>query len=214
MRLSALLRAALAALAFALVPAFAQADEPASERATSGRTSGSAVLDDARSERLALFAGAGYLGSPGATGGAFCAGLRLRPGEHAAGSFDLGYGLLGAYQSTQDRWWAIPAIAFVVTASPVRFDVGVGAGVGTSSGYASWSAYTAAPFTPSWHATVPAVRAHAVAAFRLTRSSDAFVRADVASLWLAGSGSTLSAAEDSLWVALWVGAAVEAPLTT
>jgi hypothetical protein len=163
----------------------------------------------ARGQKLGIFAGAGYLGSPGTSGGAFVSGLRLRLGDHAAGSFDVGYGIVDAYQGglTQDRWWAIPSVAVVLVPGRgrVRLDLGVGAGVGTSSGYASWSAYTAAPFTPSWHATVPAARVHAVAAFRLTPDLDAFVRADVATLVLAGSGSTHTGAGDSVWVGLWMG---------
>src|SRR5450755_1705652 len=79
-------------------------------------------------DTLSLFAAAGYLGSPGASGGAFSSGLRLRLGAHMAGSFDVGYGILDTFAGTQDRWWAMPAIAFVVPAGPVRFDLGVGAG--------------------------------------------------------------------------------------
>jgi hypothetical protein len=173
----------------------------AEEQPLSSASSASA----AHPERLSLFAAAGYLGSPGASGGAFSSGLRLRLGAHFAGSFDVGYGILDTFAGTQDRWWAMPAIAFVVPAGPVRLDLGLGGGVGTSSGYASWSAYTAAPFTPTWHATVPAARAHAIASIPITRDTDAFLRADVATLVLAGSGSSHTGAEDSLWVALWVG---------
>lgn len=98
---------------------------------------------------VGLFAGVGALGSPGATGGAFLAGLRLGVGKHFAASVDLGYGLLTAPPTIQDRWWLMPSAALVIPAGSVRLDLGVGAGVGTSSGYLSWSDYDARPFTPS-----------------------------------------------------------------
>jgi hypothetical protein len=151
---------------------------------------------------LGLFAGLGALGSPGATGGAFLAGLRLGVGTHFAVSADLGYGLLTAPPTIQDRWWVIPSAALVVPAGPVRLDLGAGAGMGTSSGYLSWSAYDARPFTPIWHATVPAVRAHVAGTFPLARHLDVFVRVDAATLLSAGSRG---GAMDTTWFALWVG---------
>jgi hypothetical protein len=152
--------------------------------------------------KLALFAGAGYLGSPGADGGALLAGLRLGVGRHFAASFDVGYGLLAAPGVEEDRWWVMPAAAWVIPAGPVRFDLGAGGGVGTSSGYVTWSDYVARPFTPAWHFTVPAVRAHATAAVEIARGLDVFARVDVASLLFVGSQS---GATDTTWVALWVG---------
>jgi hypothetical protein len=149
-----------------------------------------------------LFAGAGALASPGATGGAFLAGLRLGIGEHFAASADLGYGLLTAPPTIQDRWWVMPSAALVIPVGSVRLDFGGGAGVGTSSGYVSWSDYDARPFTPIWHYTVPAVRMHVAAAFPLARNLDLFARADAASL--VGVTSP-SGAIDTTWFALWIG---------
>jgi hypothetical protein len=156
-------------------------------------------------ERLGVLFGAGFLASPGGSGGAVSGGLRLRLGEHFAGSFDLGYGVLQLGTVTQDRWWAIPSIAVVASWGHVRFDIGAGAGVGTASGYSSWSSYTAGPFTPDWHATVPAGRLYALAATPLARDLYGFVRADVATLWVGGSGSTHADPRDSSWVLLWFG---------
>jgi hypothetical protein len=152
---------------------------------------------------VGLFAGVGALGSPGATGGAFLAGLRLGVGRHFAASVDLGYGLLTAPPTIQDRWWLMPSAALVIPAGPVRLDLGVGAGVGTSSGYLSWSDYDARPFTPIWHYTVPAVRAHVLAAIPVARNLDLFARADVASLF--AGGSSPGGAMDTTWFALWIG---------
>ncbi len=151
---------------------------------------------------VGLFAGVGALGSPGATGGAFLTGLRVGVGRHFAASVDVGYGLLTAPPTIQDRWWLIPSAAVVIPAGAVRFDLGLGAGVGTSSGYVSWSDYDARPFTPIWHYTVPAVRAHALAAIPVARNLDLFARADVASLFAGGSPG---GAMDTTWFALWIG---------
>jgi len=153
--------------------------------------------------RLGLFAGVGALGSPGATGGAFLTGLRLGVGRHFAASVDLGYGLLTAPPTIQDRWWVIPSAAVVIPAGSVRFDLGAGAGVGTSSGYLSWSDYDARPFTPIWHYTVPAARAHVAAAIEIARNLDLFARADVATLFSVGSQA--GGAMDTTWFALWIG---------
>jgi hypothetical protein len=151
---------------------------------------------------LGLFTGLGYLGSPGADGGAFLGGLRLGLGRHFAASFDVGYGLESAPSTMQDRWWAIPAAALVIPVGAVRVDLGAGAGVGTSSGYVSWSDYAARPFTPIWHYTVPAVRAHVGAAMTLTPGLDVFARADLATLLSVGSPAGTM---DTTWFALWVG---------
>jgi hypothetical protein len=167
--------------------------------------SGTRVTLDPQPAKLGVFEGVGYLGSPGAHGATFAAGLRLGLATHFAASVDLGYGLLSTFAGMQDRWWVMPSLAFVTMASPVRFDVGVGAGVGTSSGYASWSDYAGAPFAPTWHFTVPAVRAHGIAAIRLTRDVDVFVRADVASLLLTGPAGPYTGVMDTTWVALWLG---------
>lgn len=151
---------------------------------------------------LGLLAAVGALGSPGATGAAFLTGLRLGVGRHFAASVDVGYGLLTAPPTIQDRWWLIPSAALVIPAGSVRFDLGAGAGVGTSSGYVSWSDYDAKPFTPIWHSTVPAVRAHVSAAIPIAHDLDLFARADVASLVSAGSPA---GAMDTTWFALWIG---------
>jgi hypothetical protein len=151
---------------------------------------------------LAFLIGAGSINSPGASGGALWMGLRLALGCHLAGSMDLGYGLLGTAPSAQDRWWLIPALAVVIPAGPLRVDLGLGAGVGTSSGYPSWSDYLHAPFAPTWHDTVPIVRAHASVAKEISPNLDLFARAEVASLLFASShDGTL----DTLWLSLWVG---------
>ncbi len=151
---------------------------------------------------VALFAGLGALGSPGTVGGAFLTGLRLGVGKHFAASLDLGYGLLTAPPTVQDRWWVIPSAALVIPAGSLRFDLGAGAGVGTSSGYVSWSDYDARPFTPVWHYTVPAVRAHATVATQVARDLEVFARVDVASLL---SVDSPAGAMDTTWVALWLG---------
>jgi hypothetical protein len=105
----------------------------------------------------------------------------------------------------QDRWWVIPAAALVIPAGRLRFDLGAGVGVGTSSGYGSWSDYVAGPFSPVWHYTVPVFREHVTAATDLTRNLDGFVRVDVASLLLIGSSGPYGGGMDTTWVALWLG---------
>ncbi len=161
-----------------------------------------ATAPSLRPWNLGLFTGLGYLGSPGADGGAFLTGLRLGIGRHFAASLDVGYGLESAPSTMQDRWWAIPAASLVIPAGSVRFDLGAGAGAGTSSGYASWTDYAARPFTPVWHYTVPAVRAHVGAAMALTHGLDVFARVDAASLLLTGSQPGTM---DTTWFALWIG---------
>jgi len=203
--------AGAAARSLALIGAaggVAHADEPARPLETTpaeAPTVTATAVHDPLAEKLGVFAGVGYLASPGASGTAFTSGLRVRVAKHVAASLDLGYGLLEAAPSVQDRWWVIPSAAFVLTAGAARFDVGAGAGVGTSSGYASWASYKAAPFTPGWHATVPAVRAHVTVTLPLTVSVDVFARADVASLVLAGSGSSHTDSTDSAWLTLSLG---------
>jgi hypothetical protein len=174
--------------------------------ATAGRTARADESIEPRAlpapHSLGLFAGVGALGSPGASGGAFLTGLRLGLGRHFAASVDLGYGLLTAPPTIQDRWWVIPSAALVIPGGSVRFDLGAGAGVGTSSGYVSWSDYDARPFTPIWHYTVPAVRAHALAAIEVAHDLDLFARVDVASLLSVGSQA---GATDTTWFALFIG---------
>jgi hypothetical protein len=150
---------------------------------------------------LGLFADVAYLGSPGAAGAVLDVGLRLGIASHLAGSFDFGYGLMSSFPGTQDRWWAILALACVTADGPVRFEIGAGAGVGTSSGYTSWPDYVAGPFSPVWHLTVPAVRAHAVATTRVTRSLDVFARIDFGSLLFTSSYGV----GDTLWFDLGIG---------
>lgn len=144
-------------------------------------------------------------------GAALSVGLRFSPVRYLALSFDLGYGVIGAQPTVQDRWWLMPAVAFVIPAGPVRIDVGAGLGLGAASGYATWSDYVAAPFTPVWaFQLVPAVRAHAMAALALRSKVDAFVRIDVASLLLGAGigfrvGNDQPAARDTIWYDLAVG---------
>jgi hypothetical protein len=173
----------------------ARGEEPAPVLATSG-PDGAA---------LGLFTGLGSIGSPGAFGGAFLAGVRWQPCSHFAASLDLGYGLMSTSPGVQDRWWVIPAAALVIPAGRLRLDFGLGVGVGTTSGYGSWSDYVAGPFSPIWHYTVPVVRAHVMAATDLTRDLDGFVRLDVASLLLSGSSGPYEGGMDTTWVALWFG---------
>ena len=136
---------------------------------------------DPGSKGLALYAGAGVLGSPGSVGTDVALGLRLRAATHLALNLDTAYGLVGATGVAQDRWWAIPAIAAVASLGSTTLDVGAGMGVGTTSGYASWSAYGAAPFTPTWHHTVPSAQLHAALSFPLG-PVDAMARAQAGTL--------------------------------
>jgi hypothetical protein len=162
----------------------------------------STATHDTSPRNWSLYAGAGYLGSPGAYGEAFTAGVRYAILPHLALSADLGYGLLNAGPIDEDRWWVIPSVAWVMHAGRVTFDFGGGAGVGTASGYASWSAYFARPFDPTWAVTAPAVRAHATLAYALDPRLDVFVRPEIASLLGATSRPELT---DSTWVGVWVG---------
>jgi hypothetical protein len=109
---------------------------------------------------------------------------------------------MGGPGVAQDRWWVVPAAAAVVSFGQFRFDLGAGAGVGTASGYSSWSDYTAGPFSPLWHFTVPVVRAHATVAFALNPHLDVFARFDAASLLFARSSEGAMA---TTWLALWIG---------
>jgi hypothetical protein len=130
-----------------------------------------------------------YLASGAGNGVAISTGLRLALGTHAALGADLGYGVLSAPSATQDRWWIIPTVAWVIPVERGRLDVGAGLGVGASSGYASFADYTGGPFSPAWaFQLVPAVRAHVMGATPLGRDVDLFVRVEAASLLLSGTG--------------------------
>ncbi len=155
--------------------------------------------------RLGLQAGVVGLASPGAYGSALGAGLRLRLGDYFAVSADLGYGLAGASPGLQDRWWVFPSIAGIIHAGRLRFDLGAGFGVATSSGYVSWAGYDAAPFGPIWHFTVPAVRAHLAAALPVAHRLDLFARLEVVSLLLIGPPNPDAELMNTLWVGLWIG---------
>ena len=160
--------------------------------------------------KLSLFTAAGYLASSGAPGGgALSTGIRYAVGRHFALGFDLGYGVLATGSGVEDRWWFMPSMAVVV---PVRvgertasFDLGAGLGLGTSSGYASWSEYASHPFTADWEFQLePAVRAHAIASLALSPSLAVFARAEAAALVLPhGAAATVT---DSTWMLFSLGA--------
>ncbi len=155
--------------------------------------------------RLGLQAGLVGVASPGAYGAALGAGLRLRVCSYFAASVDLGYGLAGATPGMQDRWWLVPAVAAIIPAGRLRLDLGAGLGVATSSEYLSWSAYAAAPFTPVWHFTVPAVRVHLAAAYPVSQGLDLYARLEVVSLLLLGTPNADAELMNTLWVGLWIG---------
>ncbi len=170
------------------------------------------VATNAKEEptKLSLYTSAGYLASSGANGGALSTGVRYAVGNHFALGFDIGYGLLAVQDGTaQDRWWFIPSMAVVIPArfGKVRatFDIGAGLGLGTSSGYASWSEYGAHPFTADWEFQLePAVRAHAIAAFTVSRNLEIFTRADAAALVLP-HGVDTNGTTGSTWMMLSIG---------
>jgi hypothetical protein len=167
---------------------------------------GAVAADDAtsrarRAPSLDLFAAPGYLGSPTGCGGDVTLGARLGLLSHLATSLDLGYGLLSTRADAQDRWWAIPSIALVIPAGRATFDLGAGVGVGTASGYDSWSFYFAHPFGPGWHYTVPAAQAHLLGALSLTPQVGLFARLDAGTL-LGVTGASLA---DTTWYGLAVG---------
>jgi hypothetical protein len=164
-------------------------------------------------QRASAVVGTGYLGSPGLGGFALTAGLRFLPLRHLAVSFDLGYGLEARSADVQDRWWLMPSMACVAYAGPVRLDFGAGVGLGATSGYASWSSYADAPFSPTWaYQLVPAVRSHVIAAARVNRALDVFLRVEAASLLLNGNsvgsrvGDPRPEVADKTWYALLAGA--------
>ena len=162
--------------------------------------------------KLSGFVSAGYLTTSGANGLALSTGVRLAVGPRFALGFDLGYGLLATDAGMQDRWWFIPSMAFVVPAHfgarAASFDFGVGLGLGTSSGYASWATYAAHPFTAAWEFQLePTVRTHVIASIAVSRSLELFARADAAALVLP-HGSNANAT-DSTWLLFSLGTRFE-----
>jgi len=158
--------------------------------------------------KLSVFAGAGYLGTSGGSGGVVTTGARYMIGDHFAVGLDIGYGLMAVQDAMQDRWWIIPSMAVVFPAHvgkmPLSFDVGAGFGWGTSSGYKSWDTYAARPFSADWAFQLePAVRAHAIAAVSVSRSLDLFVRGDAAAMILPQNSSPNDA--DGMWLMLAAG---------
>jgi hypothetical protein len=166
-----------------------------------------------RTRALDVWVAGGYLGGLAGHGAALASGLRLGLGEHVALGFDLGYGVLHGGASAEDRWWLVPSVAGVARAGRVRFDLGAGLGLGASSGYASFSAYAAAPFSPVWaFQLVPVARASVLAAMPLTQTTRGFLRIDVASLLLSGNSVGLRAGSPDVvlastsWVCIALGA--------
>jgi hypothetical protein len=169
--------------------------------------------------KLSLFTSAGYLSSSNANGAAISTGVRYAVGDHFALGLDLGYGLLALSKTQpggtaalptgmQDRWWIMPTMAVVIPTRiaklPVTFDIGAGFGLGTSSGYRSWSTYAAQPFTADWaFQLVPTVRAHAIASVSVSHNVDVFLRADAAAMILPQNATPSTT--DSTWVQLALG---------
>jgi hypothetical protein len=163
-------------------------------------------------QRLGVTVATTYLGSGAGSGAAVSSGLRLALGRHFALGADLGYGLLGTPSATQDRWWILPSVAWVIPAGDARIDVGAGLGLGAASGYASFGDYTRGPFSPAWaFQLVPAARVHLMAAMPLGRDVDVFARLEVAALVLSGTelgsrhGNANPDAADTTWFDLGAG---------
>ena len=160
-------------------------------------------------DRVRLFVGTGLLGTSGAVGGSVFVGVRLGIVTHAAFSFDLGYGTMSASPAIQDRWWLMPSVAFVIPTAPGHIDLGVGLGLATATGFASWRDYLADQTTYSFQ-LVPAVRAHAVAAFALTRRVALFFRVGAGALVLDGNSIGIRDGparplKEVAWVSLSIG---------
>jgi hypothetical protein len=199
---------AAVAIIVLLCPEIAAADKPQAP-----------TQPDPSARTLGIFATVGYLGSPGASGGATNLGVRWGLNRHLALSADYGYGLIGAAGAVQDanhrvqdRWWIMPAVAWLIPTSRVQLDLGAGLGFATASGYPSLSSFGAAPFGPAWaFQLAPAVRAHAVAAVPLTRDVDLLARVDAGSLILGGnsigirSGNPNPGLMDTTWLLLSLG---------
>jgi len=158
-------------------------------------------LADSASSGLAVYVGAGALGSPGTFGSDVALGLRLRAAPHVALELDTAYGLVGSSGVAQDRWWAIPGVAAVLPLGNATLDLGAGMGVGTTSGYESWTAYEAAPFEPTSHHTVVAGQLHAALTLPISHQFDALMRVQAGRLL---DGLSLSAA-DGTWLGLTLG---------
>lgn len=163
-------------------------------------------------QKLSVFVGAGSVGSPDSYGGSLNTGIRLGLSNHFAASFDLGYGLIATPHDFQDRWWLIPSVAFVIPAGRVRFDLGAGVGLATSSGYSDAAEFFEAPFNPRWALQlVPAARGHVMASAQLTKKVDVFARLDVGSLLLDGNtigfrdNKPRTSLTDTMWINLWLG---------
>jgi hypothetical protein len=168
---------------------------------------------------LGLFASVGYVGSPSANGVAADEGIRWGLSRHLALSFDFGYGNMGASGKVQDpthnvedRWWLMPAVAWVIPTSRMLLDFGAGVGFATASGYPSWSFFGAHPFGPVWaFQLAPAVRLHAVASTRVSRRIDLFALLQVGSLLLGGNSIGIRSANvdtslmDTTWLNLSFG---------
>jgi hypothetical protein len=127
--------------------------------------------------------------------------VRLGLSSYLAASLELGYGLLSTRVDAQDRWWAIPSLAVIIPVGRAMFDLGAGAGLGTSSGYDSWSSYVAHPFGPAWHYTVPAAQAHVLGALSLTPQVGVFARLEAGTL-LGVAGAAL---ENTTWYGVALG---------
>jgi hypothetical protein len=138
--------------------------------------------------RLSVFADSGVLASPGGAGAALSAGLRYSPWRYVSFGFDLGYGLLDTKVSEQDRWWLVPTVAGVLPLGRVRLELGAGLGLGTASGYPSWSAFRAAPFAPAWaFQLAPLARGHAQVSLAISERVEVFGRLEVGGLLLEGN---------------------------
>jgi len=168
-----------------------------------------------RFTNLTGFAGAGYMTSGGGHGAALSSGVRLGIGRYFALGFDFGYGLMATPQGSafrgttmEDRWWLMPSMAFVIPARVgshrLAFDLGVGLGVGTTSGYSSGARYADQPLSADWeYQLIPTFRLHAIAAMEVGKNLEVFARADAASLIMEhGTGLAVT---DHTWLLLSLG---------
>jgi hypothetical protein len=199
----------IAAVVVLLGPALSLADSPQSVAQAEQRT-----------RTVGLFASVGYLGSPGASGAATDLGVRWVLNRHVALSADYGYGMVGAAGTVQDpshnvedRWWIMPAVAWIIPTRRVGFDLGAGLGLATASGYPSWASFRASPFGPTWaFQLAPAARLHAMASLPIGPGLELFARVDAGSLLLGGnsvgirSGNPTPGAMDTTWLGLSMGA--------
>jgi len=162
-------------------------------------------------QTLGLSAATSYLASGAASGVSVSSGLRLAVGTHVAVGGDLGYGLISAPAATQDRWWVMSTIAWVVPTEYARLDLGAGLGVGAASGYASLGDYARRPFSPAWaFQLVPAARAHVMWSTPLGRDLEVFARIEVAGLLFPGTiglrqGDADTGPADTAWFNIGAG---------